>query len=317
MRIQSLCILGGSGFVGRHIANRLANRPIRLRVPTKRRENSRHLLPIPNLKLVECDIHDPAALTQALQGMDAVINLVGVLNEGRGRRSFQAAHAELPARVAAACREAGVHRLLHMSALGAAPDAPSRYLQTKAEGERAVMAAHGEELAVTVFRPSVIFGPEDSFLNRFATMLKLAPVLPLPTPDARFKPVYVGDVADAFIHSLGEHDTFGETYELCGPEVYSLRELVEYCARLLNVRRRIIGLPDSLSRLQARVLQHAPGQPYTMENYLSSQVDNVCSDDGLQRLGLPATGLDTIAPGYLGGRRERARYDQFRRMARR
>ncbi|MFB4202327.1 N-acetyl-alpha-D-glucosaminyl-diphospho-ditrans,octacis-undecaprenol 4-epimerase [wastewater metagenome] len=318
MRVDSVCILGGSGFVGRHIANRLANTPVRIRVITTNRERSRHLLPIPNLELVEADIHDADTLRREISGFDAVINLVGVLNDEPGRgRGFDEVHVRLVRNLVEGARAAGVKRLLHMSALGAAPEAPSRYQQTKAEGERIAMEANRAGFGVTVFRPSVIFGPEDNFLNQFATMLRMAPFLPLPTPEARFKPVYVGDVAQAFVNCLNDPDTFGERYELCGPSVYTLRELVSYCAELIGTNKPIIGLSDRLSRLQARVMERVPGKPYSMDNYLSSQVDNVCSDDGLARLGIHPTAVEAVVPMYVGRRRQRQYYNRFRRSARR
>lgn len=318
MRFQSVCIIGGTGFVGRHIANRLANTRVNIRVFTRHRERNRHLLPIPNLDLMEVDVHDTDVLAANLDRVDAVINLVGVLQDSKGDgQGFRNAHVELPRRVIEACRKAGVGRLLHMSALGAAEDAPSGYQKSKGEGERLVLEANSEELAVTVFRPSVIFGPEDSFLNTFADMLRLAPIMPLPTPQARFQPVYVGDVARAFAQSLEDRETFGRSYDLCGPAVYSLRELVEYCARLLGLKRKIIGLNDRYSRLQGRILQNLPGKPYTEDNYLSAQVDNVCSVDGLGKLGIHPTAMDAVVPGYLGQRGQRRRYNEYRREARR
>lgn len=318
MRVDSVCILGGTGFVGRHIANRLANTPVRIKVLTARRERNRHLLPIPNLELVEANVHDADTLRREFGGVDAVINLVGVLNESpaRGRR-FEDAHVNLVRNVVESARASGVKRLLHMSALGAGPDAPSRYQQTKGEGERIALEANHAGFGVTVFRPSVIFGPEDSFLNQFATMLRIAPFLPLPTPEARFKPVYVGDVARAFVQCLDDPETFGECYELCGPNVYSLRELVNYCAELIGSKKAIIGLSDRFSRLQARFMERLPGKPYTMDNYLSSQVDSICSDDGLGRLGIHPTAIEATVPGYLGRRRQRSLYDRYRKTARR
>lgn len=319
MRIDSVCILGGTGFVGRHIANRLANTRVSIKVLTGNRERNRHLLPIPNLQLIECDVHDRDALRREFGGMDAVINLVGVLNDSSSRgRGFADAHVELVRGLLDSARDAGVKRYLHMSALGADPDAPSRYQQTKAEGERLALEADSDDFAVTVFRPSVIFGPEDSFLNRFADMLRLAPIMPLPTPNARFQPVYVGDVTRAFVESLENSDTFGQRYNLCGPNVYSLRELVEYVREQLGVDRPIIGLPDGLSRLQARVLERLPGKPYSYDNYLSSQVDNICGDDhALERLGIHATALEAVASGYIGKHNLRQRYNIYRRAVRR
>jgi NADH dehydrogenase len=318
MHIKRVCILGGTGFVGRHIANRLANTNVRIKVLTGHPERNRHLLPIPNLKLVGGNAHDESTLRRELADVDAVINLVGVLNDSnKPGAGFEAAHVELPDKLVSACRACGVERLIHMSALGADSEAPSRYQQTKGRGEQRVMAAHGEDLAVTVFRPSVVFGPEDSFLNTFAGMLKLMPVMMLPTPEARFQPVYVGDVADAFVDSLEQRRTFGRRYDLCGPEVYSLRELVEYCADVMGLKRRIIGLPDGLSRLQGRIMERLPGKLYTYDNYLSASVDNVCSGNDLAELGIHPTAMAAVVPYYLGGRRQRQRYNDYRRLARR
>lgn len=316
MRVQSVCILGGTGFVGRQIANRLANTPVRIKVLTRHRERNRHLLPIPNLELKEADVHDPQALRRELASCEAVINLVAILNEGKGEgRRFEDVHVELLRKIVDACRATGARRLLHMSALGAGPDAPSRYQRTKAEGERLALEAHGEDLAVTVFKPSVIFGPADSFLNRFASLLRISPVLPLPTPGARFKPVYVGDVAAAFERAMDDRETFGRRYELCGPRVYTLEALVRYAADLMGLKRVVLGLNDRFSRLQAKVMQRVPGQPYTFDNYLSAQVDNVCVQDGLGELGIHPTALEAVAPAYLGGRMTRLRYNQWRREA--
>ncbi|AUB79250.1 epimerase [Spiribacter roseus] len=316
MRIQTVCILGGTGFVGRQIANRLANTPIHIKVLTRRRERNRHLLPIPNLELVETDIHDAQQLAAQLEGVDAVINLVAILNESKKPgRDFETVHVRLVEKLLEACHTAGVKRLLHMSALGADIDGPSRYQQTKGEGERLALAANGDELAVTVFKPSVVFGPADSFLNTFAGLLRMAPVMPLPTPEAKFQPVYVDDVAAAFETALSDRRTFGRTYELGGPTVYSLKTLVRYVAELLGVRRAIVGLPDGLSRLQGRIMQRVPGQPYTYDNYLSAQVDNVCSHNALPDLGIHPTALEAVAPGYLGGQKSRDRYDEWRRDA--
>ncbi len=316
MRIQRVCILGGTGFIGRQIANQLANTPIQIKVLTRHRERNRHLLPIPNLELIETNIHDPQSLRQHLENVDAVINLVAILNEeNKPGRRFEDIHVKLLETILSACHEAGVQRFLQMSSLGADPNAASRYQQTKGQGEQLALAAHSDDFAVTVFKPSVVFGEADSFLNTFAGILRIAPAMPLPTPNAQFQPVYVNDVATAFCQSLNDRNTFGQTYELGGPTVYPLIDLVRYVAQLLGLRRAVIGLPDGLSRLQGRVLQHMPGKPYTYDNYLSSQVDNVCSANGLEALGIHPTALEAVAPGYLQGMRSRRRYDEYRRGA--
>jgi NADH dehydrogenase len=226
-------------------------------------------------------------------------------------------HAELPEKVVEACRGAGVKRLLHMSALHAALDAPSHYLRTKALGEETVQRAHSAELAVTSFRPSVIFGARDSFINRFAQIVRLAPgVLPLACPNAKFQPVYVGDVAEAFVRALDDHKTFGHRYELCGPKVYTLRQIVEYIAALLGRRLRVIGLNDTLSHLQAALMEFAPGKPFSLDNYRSLKVDSVCAKGFPPVFGIEPHTLESVVPTYLrpGGT---DRYAPFREAARR
>lgn len=301
MAALKICMLGGTGFVGRSIAARLAPTGHRLRILTRYRYLHRDLLVLPQTVLVEGDVHDPAFLREQFADADAVIHLVGILNEHGARTSFQRVHVELPHKVAQVCQERGVRRLLHMSALHADRMAPSRYLRTKAEGEEAVRRM--TEIGVTVFRPAVIFGARDSFTNRFARLLRLSPgVFPLACPRARFQPVYVEDVARAFVDALHEHRTFGQSYDLCGPNTYTLAELVAYIARLQRLRRRVVGLTDRLSRLQAAVLEWVPGKPFSRDNYYSLQVDNVCGANGgaLQAVfGISPTPLETIAPGYL------------------
>ena len=314
MRYQTIALIGGTGFIGRQIAAELGRRRYRIRVLTRRRERNRHLLVIPTLEQVEADVHSSSALSAALAGCDAVVNLVGIL-KGRDHagESFQDAHARLPSVVAEAARFNRIERLLHMSALAAAPDAPSEYLRSKAAGEEAAFASG---LAVTSFRPSVVFGPEDSFVNLFASLLRMSPlVFPLACPDARFAPVYVGDVARAFADCLENDASIGERYELCGPRSYTLRELVEYIARVQGLKRIVVPLPDLLARLQARVAELVPGLPLSMDSYRSMQVPSVCTDDGLGRLGIRPSSLESVVPGYLGGRSARGRYVKLRSSA--
>lgn len=320
MATQRVCILGGSGFIGSHLVNRLQAHGINSRVLTRNRERSRHLLVVPGLELQQCDIHDAGALEHALAGCDAAINLIGILNEkGDDGSGFRQAHVETTRKVIDACGRVGVHRLLQMSALGAnAKQGPSHYQRSKGEAENLALESHGRNLAVTVFRPSVVFGPGDSFFNRFAGLLKLGPVFPVPTPSARFAPVFVDDVTEAMVRCLDSQETFGRSYDLCGPQTYSMRELVEYTARAAGLRRLIIGCSDRLSRWQAQVLQRLPGKPYSMDNFRSSQVDNVCSrGNGLEELGIQPTAIEAVVPGYLSGSSQRMRYNRFRQTARR
>lgn len=288
-------MLGGSGFLGRHLVARLARRGIRVSVPTRRRERAKHLIVLPTVDVVEADIHAAGMLERLLRGCDAVVNLVGTFAE----RDFERVHAQLPAAIASACRASGVRRFLHVSALGAAPDAPSAYQRSKAHGEQAVLGAG--EVDATVFRPSVVFGPEDRFLNLFASLARVLPVLALACPQARFQPVYVGDVAAVMAESLDEPQAHGRRYDLCGPREYTLREIVEYACAASGRRRLLIGLPRGLSYLQAWALEHLPGRLMTRDNVRSMQVPNVCAPGCTLPFGLQPRALEAVAPTYLRG----------------
>ena len=310
MRYEDILVLGGSGFVGRHLVAALVAQGARVTVPSRRRERAKHLLPLPTVDVVECDVNHRETLSTLVAGRDAVINLVGILH-GPG---FSRAHVELPQALVAACRERGVRRVLHMSALGASPEAPSEYLRTKGAGEQAVLEAGG--LDATVFRPSVIFGPEDEFLNMFAELARLSPVLPLPNAGARFQPVYVRDVARVMVAALAETPAFGQAYDLCGPKVYTLRELVETVCRLTGRRRLLLGLPHALATLQAWLLELAPGEPLmTRDNLRSMQVPSIC--DCALPFGVAPQALEALAPVWLSRLGPRQRYPVFRWRARR
>ena len=301
MFTHKICLLGGTGFVGKRLAARLSEAGHDVVIFTLHRERQRDLLVLPTVRLVQGDVYDPEFLRKQFEDRDTVINLVGILNEkGRDGRGFARVHTELPSMIAEACRQTGVTRLLHMSALHASPAAPSHYLRTKALGEDAVQRAENPDFHVTSFRPSVIFGPGDSFLNRFAGLLRLTPgVFPLACPKARFQPVYVEDVVRAFVESLDNHKTFGQRYDLCGPKVYTLREIVEYVARLIGKRVCIIGLNDALSYLQAVTLEFVPGKPFSLDNYRSLKVDSVCEQGFPVVFGITPASLEQIAPSYL------------------
>jgi NADH dehydrogenase len=320
---DNILLLGGGGFIGRHLAAALAARGLRVTVPSRRRERAKHLLLLPTVEVVEADINDPLALRRLVAGRGAVINLVGILHSRRGGSfergpedcgpDFLRSHVELPQSIVAACREHGVRRLLHMSALGARRDAPSEYLRSKGIGEEAVLAAG--DIAVSVFRPSVVFGAEDGFLNLFSRLAAVTPVLALAGAEARFQPVYVGDVAAVFVAALDDRASFGKRCDLCGPTVYALRQLVEYVCRVTGRKRLVTGLPDHLAYLQAWTLEHLPGPLMSRDNLLSMQVPSVC--DCALPFGLAATPLETIAPRYLVRSGPRSHYGAFRDRARR
>jgi len=318
MSTHTICILGGTGFVGHHLVARLAQDGHRILLPTRNRERNRDLLVLPNVSIRTANIHDPAVLESLFRECDVVINLVGILNETRrSNNSFQEAHAELAAKVVAACRKTHTRRLLHMSALKASAEkGPSSYLRSKGLAEETLLGDAGKELDWTVFQPSVIFGPGDSFINRFAGLLRKIPLaMPLARPNARFAPVYVMDVAEAFRKALNNPRTFGKTYQLCGPQIYSLRELVTFICEQIGVQRKIIGLPDGLARMQGRIMEWMPGKPFTMDNYRSLTINSICDKNGFARLGISPRSLEAITPRYLGHSQEQIRYDLYRRGA--
>jgi len=291
--MKNILLIGGTGFVGGAIARRLVAADFRVTLPTRRPERARHLAVLPTAQLVAADVHDEATLARLMTGQDVVISLVGIL-----RGDFQRTHAELPGKIARAAASAGVARLLHISALGAAPEAPSQYLKSKAAGEDALRAAFP---TATIFRPAVIFGRGDSFLTLFAGLLKITPVVPLACAEARFQPVWVEDVVSAVSGALDHPESAGRIYPLCGPRQYSLRELVALAGEFSGHPRPIVGLPFALSILQAFFMELLPNGPMTRDNVWSMQVPNICPAGCALPFGLAAASLEAVAPGYLAG----------------
>ena len=327
MKQQNFLVVGGSGFVGRHLVAALAARGARVTVPTRRRDRAKHLILLPTVDVVEVDARDTRALAALAAGRDAVVNLAGILN-GRGSArgeqgpnqygpDFAQAHVELAQAVVNACRAAGARgarpRLLHMSAIGADPAAPSEYLRSKGIGEQAVLAA--DDLEATVFRPSVIFGPEDRFLNLFDRLTAYLPVIAIARPEARFQPVYVGDVVKAMLAALESREAGGKRYDLGGPQECTLREIVEFVCAVAGRRRLVIGMPDTLAWLQAWVLEKLPGQLLTRDNLRSLEVPSVC--EGPFPFGIAPASMASVAPSWLAPTGPRERYPQLRWRARR
>ncbi|KQV42835.1 complex I NDUFA9 subunit family protein [Massilia sp. Root335] len=306
MHEQSVVLFGGTGFIGSHLAARLSEHAVSVVVPTRHESHAMHLMPL-GVDIVQTDLHDEAALRRLVAGHDAVINLVGILHSRRGDPygpDFRRVHVDLPHRIACACAAEGVPRYLHMSALGADRHGPSMYQRSKADGEAA--AASQATVAATIFRPSVVFGPEDHFLNMFARLQRHLPIVPLAGCHARFQPVYVGDVAEAFVRALLDPHTAGLTYELGGPQVYELGELVRLAGRYAGHERKIVALPDALARLQALFFELLPGEPViTRDNLDSMKVDNVIHPSADNKvlttaaLGIKLTALEAVAPQYL------------------
>jgi uncharacterized protein YbjT (DUF2867 family) len=309
--MKNVLVLGGTGFVGAHVCEKLVREGWHFTVPTRRWVNARPVLHLPGVRVVELDVHDEAALTQAVAGHTAVVNLVAILHGTQA--AFEKGHVDLPQKLALACQAAGVRQLVHVSALGANAEhpqsSPSMYLRSKGQGEavltKAAMGQPGFDL--TLLRPSVIFGADDKFLNVFAKLQKAFPVMPLAGADTRFQPVWVEDVACAVVRSLqGGLPPSPRVIELCGPDVFTLKELVQVSAQLAGVRRGrgrpVLPLPRWLGRLQARLMELAPGEPVmSRDNLDSMQIDNVASGQlpGLASLGITASALTAIARDYL------------------
>lgn len=300
---MNICVLGGSGFVGTELVTRLVYAGHWVRAPTRSLGHAERLRVLDTAELRVANVHDPRVLSQLFDNCEVVINLVGILNE-RGRATFETVHAALAAKVMNAARGAGVRRVLHMSSLGAAEHAPSRYLRSKAAAEAAVRAVpHPEQPhpVVTVFRPSVIFGAGDSLTNRFASLLRTSlGVLPLARARARFAPISVLDVVEAFMRALTRAASAAATYELCGPEVLTLEEIVRLTARVAGLPCHIVPLPDVLARLQGAVMGLLPGKPFSLDNFRSLTIDSVCHEDGCAALGIVPRPLLAQLPLYLG-----------------
>lgn len=296
---RRVVILGGTGFVGRSLCERLIARDpsLHITVPTRRAAHARSIQFLPTTVAQRCDVHDDTQLARVLEGHDAVVNLIAILHGSAAQ--FDKVHVQLPQRLAAACRVAGVRRCVHVSALGIDAEAPSDYLRSKAAGEAVLRSA---ALDLTLMRPSVIFGKSDRFLNLFAALQSLAPVMPLAAADARFQPVWVEDVAEAIVRSLNRTDAVGQTYECAGPQVYTLGDLVALAGRLSGHERRVWPLPATIGLFQARMLELMPGEPLmSRDNIRSMQVPNVATGrlPGLETLGIRPAAVEAVVSTYL------------------
>lgn len=315
MDVKKVLLLGGSGFVGTYITNRLTSQGISVTIPSRRRERSKALIMLPNVEVVEANIHCQDTLTKLVASHDLVINLVGILHSRDVKlpysKDFEQAHVELPRKLVTAMKANGVRRLLHMSALKADPKGCSEYLRSKGVGEQIVLEAQGE-LDVTVFRPSVIFGYGDRFMSLFGKTLSKLPFFPLGFGHARFQPVWVADVADAFVASLKDETTFGKTFELVGPQVYTLAELVDYVRTLARSNARIVTLSEGWAYLVSGLLWLSPRPVQSPDNLRSMQIDNVPDSMALAFPGLKPTALEEIVPTYVAGNNPKGRLDTYR-----
>ncbi len=313
MQLKNVCVLGGSGFVGSAIVAKLHAAGYAVKVLTRRKDKARHLLLLPSVQVVECNVFDPQSLATALKGADVVINLVGILHQSR-RLSFDLVHHQLPSQLVKICSNLGIARLLHMSSLRADEHAPSQYLRSKAAGEAALNAARAQ-MNITIFKPSIIFGAGDSFINLFAGLIKFLPLVLLVKPKAKFQPVWVEDVASCFVQSISNRKTYGHSYELAGPQVYTFRELVQLVASTLGKKRPIVGLCDSLSYVQAFAMELLPIKLMSRDNLRSMEVDSVSADSFAKEFCLEPATLEAVIPEYLIDQTARGAYDGFRKHA--
>ncbi len=320
---MKIIILGGTGFIGRHICEKLIRAGHQVTVPTRKLENAREIQMLPGLQPLLCNVHDEKQLMQVAAGHDVLINLVAILHGCEAE--FERTHVTLPQTIVAACKAAGISRVVQMSSLGAALDAPSQYLRSKGRGEQ-VFAESG--LNVTILRPSVVFGEGDKLLNTFAQLQLAFPVMPLACADAQFQPVWVEDVAQAVVNVATTHyyqnsstprnihsGYLPKTFEIAGPHTKSLRDLVALAGRCVGAQRPVLALPHALARLQAFVMEKLPGPTLmSRDNLASMQSPNVASGKlpGLRELGIEASSIEAIAPQYL---QPASRLDAFRKHA--
>ena len=290
-----ILLLGGTGFVGRSLIARLARQHHRLLCLTRQRDQHRDLQTYPTLQLIDADVHAEAVLTEYARDADVIINLVGILNQSR-QQSFQKNHTDLMHTLIRVAKQTGVRRLIALGALGADVAGPSEYLRSKGRAEQALRAE--PDLAWTILRPSVIFGPRDNFLNQFAQLLRFTPVLPLARTHTRFAPVYVDDVAHAIERCLMDGRTVHQRYDLGGPEVFSLKQLIDWVSAHQHLHRYVLSLPDWLGYLQALSLEILPNPPMSRDNFASLSIDSVPAQDGFAQLGMTPHPLSRIVPSY-------------------
>ena len=295
-RKEIICILGGSGFVGTELCSRLAREGYQVKVLSRGMSSSRHLRVLPGLTVCDVQSYSKESIAKHLPGCCVLVNLVGILNECKNNgEEFHQVHVGITRAALQACEQTGVKRLLQLSALNADPEGPSYYLQTKGKAENYLLSFSGGTINVSIFKPSVIFGAGDNFLNRFARLIKLTPaIFPLACADTRFAPVYVGDVVNCMVDAI-RHPSISDTVDnLCGPREYSLKELVEYTAELCGAKCKVLALPRLLAKTQAFILNYVPGKPFSIDNYNSLKVDSICKQGEHCK-----TALEAIAPTYL------------------
>ena len=318
MKKLTIGLQGGSGFLGSFLANLLVQRGHSIRISTRKENNSRRLWVLPNTKIEEVDMNRQEQIDRFLEGCDCVVNLIGILNERKDNgQGFTYAHVELVKRLIQSCKTNGIGHLVQISALGADTLSDSYYLSSKGQAEKLIQAEKSPKFSTSVIRPSVIFGPNDDFTNRFARLLKLARgLLPLACPHSRLQPIYVGDVSKAIIALIENESYSGKSYDVGGPDIFTLRQIVEYISEIIGCNARIVPLNNLFSFFQAQILEFVPGKPFSKDNLRTLKNDSVCElSNALGQLRVNATSMNHVLPSYLGGNSIRTRYSQYRNLA--
>lgn len=310
-----IVLIGASGFFGGHLLRALNADKHQCVVLTRDVVRRGSVDMLPGVTLVQADVYDLDVLVEQFSGADAVVSMAGILNEsGGGGKGFHKVHVELVETIVKACQKAGVTRLLHLSALNAGKGS-SHYLKSKGEAEDFLRSV--KDINISIFQPSVIFGRGDEFFNQFAAILSLIPVLPLACPKARLQPVFAGDVAAAMVASLEDPMTWGKSYEMAGPQSFTLKELVQWTAKTRGQHRLIIGLPGPLSAAMAMVMNLVPGAPLSWDNYQSLKTDNISSQNDFAYFHIEPRSIDMVVPDYLNGSARQRRLLAARRQSRR
>ncbi len=313
MNSKKICVIGGTGFVGSALINRLSRDKHQVKVFSRHPERNRHLKLLPGVSVLSIDFFAPKILERHFDGMDVIINLVGILNP-KNKDTFNKIHVELTRRIVEAASSVKVKRLLHMSALNAGSK-ESKYLLSKGQGQQ--LAHQCKNVDVSIFCPSVIYGPNDNFFNLFARLLKMPGPFPVVGAKAQFSPIYVEDVVDAFVNAIDNKDTFGKSYSLCGPKVYSLLDLVRYTAKLTNPKVSLIPLNWFFSKMIATLMNVIPGAPMSLDNYRSMTVSSTCKQAMAEELKVTPKSLESVLPLYLGDKEVNGVYNGFRSGAKR
>ncbi|MBT5406966.1 MAG: complex I NDUFA9 subunit family protein [Gammaproteobacteria bacterium] len=309
-KLGKIIILGGTGFIGSQLSAKLSPLCDHICVLTRNTDTNKNLKLIPNLEIIQTNILEQRNLNTIFTGSDVVINTIGILNEFNEDNTFEIMHFELTKKISSAIKHNKIKRYLHISSLNADPKATSRYLITKGLAENYIQSETNNFCNTTIFRPSIVFGEADSFFNKFSTILKYSPVFPLACPNSKFMPIYVNELTDFMMDTIKDNKTYGQKIDVTGPNEYTFRQLIDITLKALKIRRLIIPLNYTLSKLQAAIFQRLPGKLFTIDNFLSLQIDS-CSKEGFKG----KLSLEDIVPGYLNFSSKQKHFENLRKKS--